>query len=420
MCRTTEQGFACDDHGISRREFARFAARMTAAAAGIGFLSGCERQQQPTTKKASDGKKRTGLKIGYLPITDATPLLIAHAKGYFQEEGIDAEKPSLVRTWSQLAESFLAGSFNLVHLLMPIPIYMRFSQKHPVKVVAWNHINGSALTISGKSTAKSIGELGGKQIAVPYWYSIHNVILQGALQAQGLEAVIQDRQMPLGPKQVNLFVMAPPDMPTGLANGSIDGYIVAEPFNAAGEVLADGRLLRFSGDIFRNHPCCVATMHERDINDDPDFAQAVLNALVKAQKWITQNRSETAVILSKQGSGYLPQEQMVIDRAMNYYDLGFYGPTGTGAIRHPDWKTNRIGFNPYPYESATREIVKLLKNTKVEGDSAFLSNLEPEKVVQELFNYALVRHAVEKHGGMSGFDGVTGGDGFKREELIGY
>lgn len=395
------------------------AARLALIAAGGSMISGCSKGDSrpstaPSTSTQSGGKRV--LKIGYLPITDATPLLIAHAKGFFGEEGVEADRPGLVRSWAQLGESFLAGSYNLVHLLMPMPIYMRFNQKFPVKVVAWNHINGSALTVSSAS-GRGFDELGGKQIAVPYWYSIHNVILQAALSAHGLKAVIQDRKAPLSSKQVNLFVMAPPDMPTGLANGSIDGYIVAEPFNAMGELFANGRVLRFSGDLFRNHPCCVATMHERDIDEDPEFAQGVLNALVKAQKWIIQNRSETAFILSKQGSGYLPQDQKVIERAMNYYDLSFYGPHGTGAIQHPDWNTDRIGFNPYPYESATRQIVTLLKNTKMSGDSSFLGALDPDAVVNDLFNYAMVRKAIEKHGGMSSFDGVVG-DGYTRNEII--
>ena len=44
------------------------------------------------------------LKVGYLPITDATPLLIAHALGYFAQEGLAIDRPVMVRSWKVLTE----------------------------------------------------------------------------------------------------------------------------------------------------------------------------------------------------------------------------------------------------------------------------------------------------------------------------
>jgi NitT/TauT family transport system substrate-binding protein len=215
--------------------------------------------------------------------------------------------------------------------------------------------------------------------------------------------------------------MAPPDMPTAMSGGAIDGYIVAEPFNAAGETLAGGSIIRFTGDAFKNHPCCVATMHEADIEANPDWAQRVLNGLVKAQKWAAQNREEAARIMSKDGENYLPFDQEIIRHAMLKYDLETYGASGgTGAIQHPDWDVRRIGFNPYPYESNTRAVVDLLKNTRVEGDAAFLGHLEPETVVQDLFNYDMVKQAIAGAGGMVGFDGVDPAHEFEREEVISF
>jgi NitT/TauT family transport system substrate-binding protein len=230
---------------------------------------------------------------------------------------------------------------------------------------------------------------------------------------------VQDRTLPLQRNQTNLFVMKPPDMPTAMSAGAIHGYIVAEPFNAAGEVLANGKIVRFTGDMFKNHPCCVATMHERDLEEHPDWAQGVLNGLVRAQHWVINNREETARILSKDGRGYLPFPVDVIRRAMTKYDLESYGlQTGTGAIRHPDWRASRIGFQPYPYESTTREVVRLLKQTRVEGESSFLAGLDAERVVRELFDYTLVRKAAQKVGGLTVFEGVNSANPEVRAEVI--
>ncbi|MCC2110186.1 MAG: ABC transporter substrate-binding protein, partial [Hyphomicrobiales bacterium] len=113
------------------------------------------------------------VRIGYLPITDATALLVAHGMGFFKEEGLQSEKPTLIRGWSPLVESFAAGKFNLVHLLKPIPVWMRYNNKFPVKIMAWAHTNGSGVIVGGHTDVKSFKDLGGKQIAVPFWYSMH-------------------------------------------------------------------------------------------------------------------------------------------------------------------------------------------------------------------------------------------------------
>lgn len=395
-------------HGLSRREFVEIASKAAMFAAGtVALGSSCR-----------TSKTEPPLKIGYLPITDATPLLIGHSQGFFEQEGLVVEKPVLMRGWPEVAEGFLAGNFNLVHLLIPIPIYMRYAQQHPIKVVAWNHMNGSALTVGLKSGIKRLEDLAGKQIAVPHWYSMHNIILQLCMRKFGIEPVVQDRNLPLKANQTNLFVMKPPDMPTAMASGSIDGYIVAEPFNAAGEMLAQGSIIRFTGDVFKNHPCCVAVMNERDIQAHPEWSQKVLNGLVRAQQWVIQNRSQVPQILSKDGKGYLPLPAPVIERAMNKYDGPSYGAEGTGAIRHPDWQVSRIGFQPYPYESTTREIVNLLKQTRVEGQSDFLQTLQAETVVKELFDYQLVKNAAEKIGGLKLFEGVDAANPYVRAEII--
>jgi len=399
----------CLNHGMSRREFVLMSSRLGLLAAGAAALgSSCRTSKQDPV-----------LKIGYLPITDATPLLIGHSQGFFEQEGLTVDKPVLMRGWPEVAEGFLSGNFNLVHLLIPIPIYMRYAQGHPVKIVAWNHMNGSAVTVGMKSGIKRLEDLSRKQIAVPHWYSMHNIILQLCMRNYGIEAVIQDRNASLKPNQTNLFVMKPPDMPTAISGGAIDGYIVAEPFNAAGEVLAQGTIVRFTGDVFKNHPCCVAVMNETDIQNHPEWAQKVVNGLVRAQQWVIANRAQVPQILSKDGKGYLPLPEPVIKRAMTKYDLETYGMQGgTGAIHHPDWGVSRIGFQPYPYETTTREIINLLKQTKVEGASDFLQRLNTEQVVRELFQYDLVKNAAEKVGGLKVFEGVDPANPYVRAEMI--
>ena len=121
---------------ITRRQFLKWSSLAGASLVGGGLVSACS----PSEKKADRVKdeKMPPLNIGYIPITDATPLLIAHAKGFYAEEGIDAPRPVLlIRGWSSLAEAFMAGRFNLTHLLSPIPVYMRYAQKFPAAAACW-------------------------------------------------------------------------------------------------------------------------------------------------------------------------------------------------------------------------------------------------------------------------------------------
>jgi NitT/TauT family transport system substrate-binding protein len=334
------------------------------------------------------------LRIGYLPITDATALLVAHAKGFFEEAGVKAEKPVMMRSWSSLVEGFIMGRFNLVHLLKPIPIWLRYKNHMSVKVLAWAHTNGSGVVVGADTGIRTIADLGGKRVAVPFWYSMHNVVLQYALRQADITPVIRPDGSVGGPNECALQIIPPPDMPAALMTKSVDGYIVAEPFNALAEVKVGARMLRFTGDIWRNHPCCVLVAHERTTVQRPEWTQKVMNAVVKAQDYASRNKAEVAQLISKDGAGYLLASAPVVVKAMSDYGRDY---EASGAIRHRAWDIGRLDFSPWPYPSATRLMVLSMAQTLVEGDNAFLESLDPDFVVKDLVDYRFVREALKKY-----------------------
>lgn len=357
------------------------------------------------------------VRIGYLPITDAAALLVAYEKGFLKQQGLDAVRPTLIRSWEQLVEGFTSHRFNLTHLLIPVPIWMRYGNKFPVKIVAWDHTNGSAMVVHKDSGIKSFKDMGGKQFAMPFWYSIHNIISQIELRHAGIKPVIRPQDAKLAPDECNLLILSPPDMPPALAARKIDAYCVAEPFNALGELRAGGEILRFTGDIWKGHPCCVVCMHEADAMDAAraHWAQAVLNGVVQAQIYINANRKEVAHTLSRDDKGYLPFPAEVIDRAMNFYNPAVY----PGAIKNPQWNQDRIDMNPWPYTSATQLVTADLKETLVTGDRAFLDKLTPEFVAKDLVNYDHVKKATEKFADWKKDPSVPqSGDPYVRKEEI--
>ncbi|NIH84011.1 ABC transporter substrate-binding protein [Amycolatopsis granulosa] len=361
--------------GISRRAALRAGLALGAAGgvAGIADLAAAV-----TGGPAAVGR----LRIGYLPITDSAPLLVAHEQGHFARAGLATERPVLFRAWESLAQAFLAGEVDAVHLLMPFAVQLRYALGADVKVLAWNHTNGSALTVA--RGMRDLRELAGGRIAIPFWWSIHNVLVQRMLRAAGLTPVVRaDPDAAAG--TVQLLVLSPADMVPALDTGRVGGYIVADPFNAAAEAKKAGRILRFVGDVWRDHACCVVVVRESLIRQAPEKVQALTDGLARAQQWIDGARGDAAVLLS--GKHYLPQPLPAITRALTY-------PDGYGAPRNPDWRGQRIGFAPYPHASYTRELVTQMRGTVVDGDTSFLDRLDPATVHTDLVDDRFIRRTL--------------------------
>ncbi|MGV9744440.1 ABC transporter substrate-binding protein [Rhodococcus zopfii] len=340
---------------------------------------------------STDRSNTTGrLRIGYLPITDAAPLLVAHHAGLFAPGVVDDARPVLFRSWASLAEAFVTRQVDVVHLLMPMALQLRYSLGSAVRVLGWNHTNGSALTVAPHIT--ELGQLAGRQVAIPFWWSIHNITLQQLLRAHGLRPVIrQSASRSAG--TVELVVMSPSDMIPALANGSIAAFTVADPFNAAADLRGIGRIHRFLGDVWREHACCALLVHEDLIDRSPTVVQQVSDSLVTAQLRIGTDRAAAAKALT---DGYLPQPVPAVTRALTY-------PEPPGAVRHPHWEPQRIGYQPFPFPSFTEALALAMHDTVVDGDTRFLSRLDPATVHADLVDDRFVRTSLTRVDGTAAF-----------------
>jgi NitT/TauT family transport system substrate-binding protein len=360
---------------VSRRAALR-AGLAVGAAGGIAGIADL------ATAGAGERDPAGALRIGYLPITDAAPLLVAQEHGHFARAGAATERPVLFRGWESLAQAFLVGEVDVVHLLMPFAVQLRYALGTRLKMLAWNHTNGSALTVA--TGLKDLRELAGRQLAVPFWWSIHNVVVQRMLRASGLTPVV--RTAPSAEDgTVQLLVLSPADMLPALNTGTIGGYIVADPFNAAAEAKKAGRIQRFVGDVWREHACCVVVVREDLIERAPERVQGLTDGLARSQQWIDGHREDTAKLLS--GKRYLSQPLPAITRALSY-------PTAHGAPHHPDWQGQRIGFAPYPYPSYTNDLVNAMRNTVVDGERSFVDNLRPDGVHGDLVDDRFIRRTL--------------------------
>ncbi|MFV8051897.1 ABC transporter substrate-binding protein [Mycobacterium sp. 48b] len=373
---------------LTRRSLLTGAAGLTAAGGlfGIGGLAHSAVISPPGAEGA--------LRVGYLPITDAAPLLVAHSAGLYPARVVSSSRPVLFRSWAALAEAFITRQVDIVHLLMPMAIQLRYTLGAGVRVLGWNHTNGSALTVA--PGIRDLSDLAGTQVAIPFWWSIHNIVLQELLRAHGLRPVLR-RGASRADRTVELIVMSPSDMVPALANGTLGGYVVADPFNAAAQIKKIGHIHTFLGDVWRDHACCALVTREDVIASRPQAVQAVADAVVGAQLRIDADRAGAAAALT--GGKYLPQPTPAIALALTY-------PKPPYPLAHPDWQPQRLGFQPFPYPSFTRRLAEAMHDTVVDGDRRFLDRLDPAAVHGDLVEDRFVRRSLASHGGPSAF-GLT-------------
>ena len=154
------------------------------------------------------------VRIAYLPITHALPLA-----GLEKADGVKVE---LVKygSWPELLDALNTGRVDAASVLIELAMKAK-AQGIGLTAVALGHTDGNVIVVT--QDVNSAKDLKGKTFAIPHRASSHHILLQEALAKDGL--TIDD---------VNVVEMAPPEMPSALANKQIAGYCVAEPFGAAG------------------------------------------------------------------------------------------------------------------------------------------------------------------------------------------
>jgi NitT/TauT family transport system substrate-binding protein len=381
---------------------------MAAAGATLTTLPGCNWLTH---------KKIPTLTSGYIPILDSTPLIVAYEKGFFKEFGVSAEKPQLIRTWPALLEAFTSKKILLTHILLPQVIFLRYAQNINLKSLAFNHTDVISMLIAKE--LNSIKDLGGKLVGCPTWWSPHTGIFQDVLRSAGLTPVVGKEANALLPNEVGFRVIAPPDMPEGLKTGAIAGCTVSEPFGAVAEIKAQAKIIKFSGDVWKNHPCCQSVLLEETLNIDKSWAQNITNAIYKASLWAHDNKSELAQMLGSDGGGYFPMPAKAITRALMKNDAESYGPEGSGAIMHKDWNVSRVEFNPYPFPSAFDVTLDMMRRMIVDPSVALpdkIRNLNGTQVAHDIVEYEMAQTAYRMVGGKKAFNMTDSLGEFERTE----
>ena len=320
-------------NGLRRRAFIQAVGASTALAAmaQVFPLGAAKAIAQDATKL-----EKTKLNVGFVPITCTTPLLLAHAMGEYQKEGLDV---SLVRTpgWALVRDKLINAEFDASHIVLALPLTMTLGLGAPATntfVSSVQNVNGNAITLHVKhKDRRDPKDWKGFKFGIPHEQSMHAMLLRYYLAEHGLDP----------DHDVELRVFPPPDSVANMASGNLDGMLFAEPWGQRAVFEGVGFLHLLTRDIFEDHPCCVLSVTEKFITENPNSYGAMYRSVVRATEFAdkTENRKRVAELLSP--ANYLNQPMTVLEQVM----VGRYAD-GLGSIVEAP---QRIGFKAFPYES---------------------------------------------------------------------
>lgn len=335
-----------------RRQFLRAVGKGSAMAAIASVLPVASLQAMAQEKSGALEKK--DLKIGFIPITCATPLIMAHPLGFYSKQGLNVE---VVKTagWALIRDKMLNKEYDATHFLSPMPLAISMgagSNATPMNVATIQNTNGQAITLSVKHKDKrDPKDWKGFKFAVPFEYSMHNFLLRYYVAEAGLDP---DRD-------IQIRVVPPPEMVANLRAGNIDGYLGPDPFNQRAVYEEVGFIHILTKDLWNGHPCCAFGTSTEFIQKNPNtFAalyRAVLTSAAMARE--AKNRELIAKVIAPQA--YLNQPETVIAQVLT----GKFAD-GLGNVKNvPD----RADFDPMPWQSmAVWMLTQMKRWGYVKGD----------------------------------------------------
>jgi nitrate/nitrite transport system substrate-binding protein len=316
-----------------RRQFLRAVGKSTAMAAIASVLPLGTMQAMAQDKNALE---KTNLKIGFIPITCATPLIMAHPLGFYQKQGLNVE---ITKTagWALIRDKMINKEYDATHFLSPMPLAISMglgANATPMNVATIQNVNGQAITLALKhKNNRDPKNWKGFKFASPFEYSMHNFLLRYYLAEAGLNP----------DTDVQLRVVPPAEMVANLKAGNIDGFLGPDPFNQRAVFEEAGFIHLLTKDLWNGHPCCAFGTSTEFIQKNPNTFAALYRAVLTSAAMARDpaNRELIAKVIAP--AQYLNQPEAVLTQVLT----GKFAD-GLGKIQNvPD----RADFDPMPWQS---------------------------------------------------------------------
>jgi nitrate/nitrite transport system substrate-binding protein len=327
-----------------RRAFLRAVGATTAlAAVETLFPLGAARE---AFAQAPGKLEKQKLAVGFIPITCATPIIMAHPMGFYKKHGLDVD---VIKTagWAVIRDKTLNKEYDAAHMLSPMPIAISLgvgSSPIPYTAPAIENVNGQAITLAVKHKDKRDPKTWkGFKFAVPFDYSMHNYLLRYFLAEHGLDP----------DKDVQIRSVPPPEMVANLRADNIDGFLAPDPVNQRAVYDGVGYIHTLSKDIWEGHPCCAFAASKDFVTSMPNTYHALLKGIMDATAFArkAENRKQIAEAIAP--ANYLNQPVTVVEQVLS----GTFADGLGGVKKVPD----RIDFDPFPWHSFAVWILTQMK-----------------------------------------------------------
>jgi nitrate/nitrite transport system substrate-binding protein len=346
-----------------RRRFLRAVGAGTALAAVSHFFPlGAARE---AFAQGAGRIEKPNLKVGFIPITCATPIIMSQPMGYFGRAGLNVD---VVKTagWAVIRDKTLNKEYDAAHMLSPMPLAITLgagSRPIPYTMPAVENINGQAITLAIRhKDRRDPKSWKGFKFAVPFDYSMHNYLLRYYVAEHGLDP----------DKDIQIRAVPPPEMVANLRADNIDGFLAPDPVNQRAVYDGVGFIHTLTKDIWEGHPCCAFAASREFVTQYPNTYRALLRAIMEATAFATkpENRKQIAEAIAP--ANYLNQPVTVVEQVLT----GTFAD-GLGNVRR---EPNRIDFDPFPWHSFAVWIMTQMKRWgQLKGD------VDYAKVAREVF-----------------------------------
>jgi nitrate/nitrite transport system substrate-binding protein len=316
-------------HTLTRRSFLKSTAATLAAASAL---------LPHGAAYASDAPELNALKLGFIALTDSSPLIIAKEKGLFDKYGLTGVEVVKQASWGATRDNLVLGAagngIDGAHVLTPMAYGLttgamtQDKQPVPMKILARLNLQGQAISISNafadlkvgldasllkETFAKKKAEGAMAKIAVTFPGGTHDLWMRYWLAAGGIDPN----------KDVELIVVPPPQMVANMKVGTMDAFCVGEPWNAQLVSQGIGYTALSTGELWANHPEKSLALRADFTDKNPKATQALLMAVMEAQQWADAdgNKDELADIVSKRAWFNIKKED-ILGRLKGDIDYG--------------------------------------------------------------------------------------------------
>ncbi|MCS7031745.1 MAG: nitrate ABC transporter ATP-binding protein [Gloeomargarita sp. SKYG116] len=289
----------------SRHEVVHHPSYYTLRQQVVDFLQQ-QRRRRAVAVRSAAGTGTRKVAVGFLPLTDCAPLVVAQAEGIFAEYGLEVDLCQ-ENSWADLAEGVLSGRLQAAQMLAPLPLALAVGcQDQPpqpaLKVPLVLSRNGNGITVSRALYEQGVTDVAACKdyiartgerlvLGVVHPASMHNLWLRYALASAGMDP----------DQDVELVVAPPAQMVYHLEAGHLHGFCVGQPWNTYAERRGLGKCISTSLDWWAGHPEKVLAVHRGWANDHPDLEVALVQALMRAGERcdIPKQRPAIAELLSR-------------------------------------------------------------------------------------------------------------------------